>query len=179
MDVLNQKLQETEQQIRTMTKYSEVPLEVVGFSARTFNGLKRIGINTISDLAVFSLSDLKKVRNLGTASCNEIIKKMDEYGYILREHSFFPKKSIDMIDNQEILEEIQLNAQVVSKMEKEVESIKEKIAEKEKLLATYMNLIDRKRNLILREKELDDDIEAALKTLKELGVGKYVRRREK
>jgi len=51
---------------------------------RSYNCLKRAGINTIEDLTRRSREDMLKVRNLGLKSLEEVIKKLESYGFSLR-----------------------------------------------------------------------------------------------
>ena len=53
-------------------------------SVRSYNCLKRAGINTIQDLLKKSRNDMFKVRNLGAKSVEEVIQKLDSYGFTLR-----------------------------------------------------------------------------------------------
>lgn len=53
-------------------------------SVRSFNCLKRAGINTVGDLVNKSEEDMMKVRNLGRKSLEEVIWKMASLGYNLR-----------------------------------------------------------------------------------------------
>ena len=48
------------------------PLTETEISTRTFNALRRSGINTLGQLTQLTESDLKKVRNLGPKCCEEI-----------------------------------------------------------------------------------------------------------
>ena len=47
-------------------------------SVRSYNCLKRAGINTLGDIK--SEEQLRQVRNLGTHSVQEVIDKLREYG---------------------------------------------------------------------------------------------------
>ena len=51
---------------------------------RSYNCLKRAGINTIDDLCSKTPEDMMKVRNLGRRSLEEILYKMKELGLSLR-----------------------------------------------------------------------------------------------
>jgi DNA-directed RNA polymerase subunit alpha len=53
-------------------------IEDLDFSVRTYNCLKRAGINTIGDLVARSEEDMMKVRNLGKKSLEEVIQKLEE-----------------------------------------------------------------------------------------------------
>ena len=65
-------------------KLMELPIEEMDLSVRSYNCLKRAGINTIQDLLKKSRSDMFKVRNLGAKSVEEVIQKLDSYGFSLR-----------------------------------------------------------------------------------------------
>jgi DNA-directed RNA polymerase subunit alpha len=58
-------------------------IEDLDFSVRTYNCLKRAGINTIGDLVARSEEDMMKVRNLGKKSLEEVIEKLEELGLSL------------------------------------------------------------------------------------------------
>ena len=49
-------------------------------SVRSFNCLKRAGINTVGDLISKSPEEMMRVRNLGKKSLEEVIAKLEEYG---------------------------------------------------------------------------------------------------
>ena len=57
-------------------KVLEMTIEELGLSARSFNCLKRAGINTVEDLTNRSEEDMMKVRNLGRKSLDEVIGKL-------------------------------------------------------------------------------------------------------
>ena len=58
-------------------------IEDLDFSVRTYNCLKRAGINSIGDLVARSEEDMMKVRNLGKKSLEEVIQKLEELGLSL------------------------------------------------------------------------------------------------
>ena len=58
-------------------------IEELDFSVRSNNCLRRAGINTVGDLTNKSEDDLKKVRNLGTKSLEEVKKKLADLGLSL------------------------------------------------------------------------------------------------
>lgn len=62
----------------------EMSIEDMELSVRSFNCLKRAGINTVEDLTRKSKEDMLKVRNLGLKSLEEVIKKLEGYGLGLR-----------------------------------------------------------------------------------------------
>ncbi|WOC32612.1 MULTISPECIES: DNA-directed RNA polymerase subunit alpha [Caproicibacterium] len=65
-------------------KVLEMTIEELDLSVRSFNCLKRAGINTVGDLVNKSEEDMMKVRNLGRKSLEEVIWKMASLGYNLR-----------------------------------------------------------------------------------------------
>ncbi len=65
-------------------KLMELPIEEMDLSVRSYNCLKRAGINNIQDLLKKSKSDMFKVRNLGAKSVEEVIQKLENYGFNLR-----------------------------------------------------------------------------------------------
>lgn len=62
-------------------------LEELDFSVRTYNCLKRAGINTVGDLVARSEEDMMKVRNLGKKSLEEVIQKLEDMGLGLAKES--------------------------------------------------------------------------------------------
>ena len=65
-------------------KALEMTIEELDLSVRSFNCLKRAGINTVEDLVSKSEEDMMKVRNLGRKSLEEVIWKLAQLGYSLR-----------------------------------------------------------------------------------------------
>lgn len=66
-------------------KILELTIEEMDLSVRSFNCLKRAGINTVGDLIEKSEEDMMKVRNLGRKSLEEVINKLDSLGFKLTE----------------------------------------------------------------------------------------------
>ncbi len=60
-------------------------IEELDFSVRSFNCLKRAGINTVEDLINRTEDDMMKVRNLGRKSLEEVINKLASLGLALRD----------------------------------------------------------------------------------------------
>ena len=65
-------------------KVLEMTIEELDLSVRSFNCLKRAGINTVEDLIGKSEDDMMKVRNLGKKSLDEVVAKLTSLGYDLR-----------------------------------------------------------------------------------------------
>ena len=65
-------------------KVLEMTVEELDLSVRSYNCLKRAGINTVQELAGKSMDDMMKVRNLGKKSLEEVERKLKELGLALK-----------------------------------------------------------------------------------------------
>lgn len=65
-------------------KMLEMSIEELDLSVRSYNCLKRAGINTVQELTDKSMADMMKVRNLGRKSLEEIENKIDALGLSFR-----------------------------------------------------------------------------------------------
>lgn len=70
-------------------------IEDLDLSVRSFNCLKRAGINTVKDLVAMTEDELMKVRNLGRKSLEEVKKKLEDDNLTLT-----PGAEIEPIDEQ-------------------------------------------------------------------------------
>lgn len=68
----------------SVEKVLEMTIEELDLSVRSFNCLKRAGINTVEDLINKSEEDMMKVRNLGKKSLDEVVAKLESLGFGLR-----------------------------------------------------------------------------------------------
>ena len=59
-------------------------IEELDLSVRSFNCLKRAGINTVEDLINKSEDEMMKVRNLGRKSLEEVVEKLTSLGFSLQ-----------------------------------------------------------------------------------------------
>jgi DNA-directed RNA polymerase subunit alpha len=75
-----QKVEEEEPVEEVHDALHETIIEDLDFSVRTYNCLKRAGINTVGDLVAKTEADMMKVRNLGKKSLEEVVLKLDELG---------------------------------------------------------------------------------------------------
>jgi DNA-directed RNA polymerase subunit alpha len=66
-------------------KMLEMTIEELDFSVRSYNCLKRAGINTVQELTDRSEADMMKVRNLGRKSLEEVKVKLADLGLSLRQ----------------------------------------------------------------------------------------------
>lgn len=70
----------SEAQSDTTNKVLDMTIEELDLSVRSYNCLKRSGIQTVQDLAAKSEDDMIKVRNLGKKSLKEVKEKLVELG---------------------------------------------------------------------------------------------------
>lgn len=75
----------TEVQEEGGSKTMEMTIEDLDLSVRSYNCLKRAGINSVAELVQKSEEDMMKVRNLGRKSLEEVKKKLIELGLSLAE----------------------------------------------------------------------------------------------
>ena len=71
--------------INTETE-KETSIEALELSVRTFNILKRDGIDTIEQLVQKSQNEIKKIRGMGSRSYNEIVEKLEARDLSLRRY---------------------------------------------------------------------------------------------
>ena len=68
----------------TKGKVLEMNIDELELSVRSYNCLKRAGINTVEELCNKTPDDMMKVRNLGRKSLEEVLGKLQELGLQLR-----------------------------------------------------------------------------------------------
>ena len=66
-------------------KALDMNIDELELSVRSYNCLKRAGINTVGELVNKTADDMMKVRNLGRKSLDEVLAKLKELGLSLRE----------------------------------------------------------------------------------------------
>lgn len=67
-------------------KVLEMAIEELDLSVRSYNCLKRAGINTVQELTERTMDDMMKVRNLGKKSLEEVEQKLDTLGLSLKQN---------------------------------------------------------------------------------------------
>ncbi len=65
-------------------KVLEMNIEELDLSVRSYNCLKRAGVNTVEDLVCKSEDEMMKVRNLGKKSLEEVLQKLESMGLNLK-----------------------------------------------------------------------------------------------
>jgi len=78
VEIMVEKTEEAKNRILEMT------IEELDLSVRSYNCLKRAGINTVEDLTKRTEEDMMKVRNLGKKSLEEVQQKMAALGLSMR-----------------------------------------------------------------------------------------------
>ncbi len=84
IDLSDEPLPETlmvEKDDKGKEKILEMTIEELDLSVRSFNCLKRAGINTVNDLIEKSEEEMMKVRNLGKKSFDEVREKLSTLGF--------------------------------------------------------------------------------------------------
>lgn len=79
MDILVSREEDKQQ------KVLEMNIDDMDLSVRSYNCLKRAGIQTVEDLIKRTEEDMLKVRNLGRKSLDEVLEKIKSYGLQLKE----------------------------------------------------------------------------------------------
>ena len=78
VDVMVEKEDDQKEKVREMS------IDELELSVRSYNCLKRAGINTVEELTNKTPDDMMKVRNLGRKSLDEVYAKLKELGLSLR-----------------------------------------------------------------------------------------------
>jgi len=74
----------TEKEDNNKEKVLEMSIEEMDLSVRSYNCLKRAGINTVEDLVNKTEDEMIKVRNLGRKSLEEVLKRLEDFGLTLK-----------------------------------------------------------------------------------------------
>lgn len=86
---LSEKGQEAEVMVEndetSKEKVLEMSIDELELSVRSYNCLKRAGINTVEELTNKTPEDMMKVRNLGRKSLEEVLAKLNELGLSLNQ----------------------------------------------------------------------------------------------
>ena len=73
-----------EKEVNEQAKVLEMNIDELELSVRSYNCLKRAGINTVEELTNRTPDDMMKVRNLGKKSLEEVLNKLKELGLQLQ-----------------------------------------------------------------------------------------------
>jgi len=85
IESMGELISEEEREKSEKEKILNKTIEELDFSVRSYNCLKKSGINTLRDVIKYSPEEVIKIKNLGKKSLDEIKEKMNKYGYTLGE----------------------------------------------------------------------------------------------
>ena len=100
-------------------------IDELDLSVRTYNCLKRAGINTVGELRKMSREDFMKVRNFGRKSTEEVIDKLASMGLTLQGEQA-PPSSSDMLTRLIGLDEVKEQVRKIAafaRMKKDMEAL--------------------------------------------------------
>ena len=103
----------------------DLSIEELDLSVRSFNCLKRAGINTVGELRRMSRDDLMKVRNFGRKSQEEVIQKLASMSLTLRDEQEPPKSSDllrELIGLKDVKEQVR-KISAFARMKKDMEAL--------------------------------------------------------
>ena len=87
-----------EQEEKVVNKKYETRIEELDLSVRSFNCLKRAGLNTLGDLTQKTEEEMMRVRNLGRKSLKEVSMKLHERGLSFK-HQYDGDGGVDIFDD--------------------------------------------------------------------------------
>ena len=102
-DVISNQNYMFEPEEKITNKKLEKKIEELDLSVRSYNCLKRAGINVVGELTQKTSEEMMRVRNLGRKSLKEVIQKLHEIGLDLK-HSFDGDHSSFDFDDEEDVE---------------------------------------------------------------------------
>jgi DNA-directed RNA polymerase subunit alpha len=73
----------------------DIKIDDLDFSVRTYNCLKRQGIESLDELRNYTPEDLMNIRNFGQKSYDEVVDKLQEYGFEMRKPASATAETID------------------------------------------------------------------------------------
>jgi len=81
-----------------------IPIDMLGFSARSSNSLERAGIKYIGELVLMSENEIKSIKNLGKKSLDEIMSTLEAQGFG-KDYTLDGKVRADLIEKIKQLKE--------------------------------------------------------------------------
>ena len=91
LEYLREDIEEEEEEEENSEKDNnmlDTKIEELDLTVRSFNCLKKAGIEEVGQLAKLSMADLLKIKNLGRKSLDEILEKMKELGFDLNQNEY-------------------------------------------------------------------------------------------
>lgn len=112
----------------------ESPIEELLLSARAYNALIRDGIKTIEQLINYTDQDLLKIRNLGAKSLEEVITRLQGYGFSLK------KVEVKSIEKESSIAKLEFTFQISEVLRaNEIETVGQLIGYTEQELLKILN----------------------------------------
>lgn len=144
-----------EAQIEDLQKQINIPIEQLDLSARSFNSLRREGINSLQDLLHKSEGELLKIRGMGNMTYNKTITKLKEYGIVFNQDG-----KLDFENSQEQTE-LSDDEEKIEALQDEVETIDEntEITEEKKEKTEKEMLIEKREQLQRKARRIQEKIE--------------------
>lgn len=90
-----------EREEKVSNKKLDKKIEELDLSVRSYNCLKRAGINTVGDLTQKNEEEMMRVRNLGRKSLKEVVQKLREIGLDLRRSYDMDSSYLEDDENEE------------------------------------------------------------------------------
>ena len=87
-----------------LTGLPEIPVAELDLSVRTYNSLKRSGIENLKQLAALSPTEITQIRNLGKTCFEEIVNVLEKYGSDTKEHRLLLKNYKAPVDKRKFTE---------------------------------------------------------------------------
>lgn len=87
MENLREEIEEEEEIIEDVEEKNDVnglKIDELDLTVRSYNCLKKAGIKTLGELVVLNVPELLKIKNFGRKSLTEIMAKLKEYGFDLK-----------------------------------------------------------------------------------------------
>lgn len=104
-DIINDEEYMYEREEKVSNKKLEKKIEEMDLSVRSYNCLKRAGINTVGELTQKTEEEMMRVRNLGRKSLKEVVTKLHELGLDLRRSYEVDHQYDEVIDEDDVDDE--------------------------------------------------------------------------
>jgi DNA-directed RNA polymerase subunit alpha len=79
-----------------VSRARDIKIDDLDFSNRTYNCLKRQGIETLEELRNYPEEELMNIRNFGQKSLDEVRDKLKEYGYEMRRSTAVDAETLEV-----------------------------------------------------------------------------------
>lgn len=147
--------------INVPPRISDISVEEIGLSSRSFNGLARAGAQTLGDLFTNfnSVEDLMRIRNIGITSVNEIIEKVQVYcpEYTVDEINVIPAEEDSFISKvQSLIEAVKLASTEDASSKIVLADLEQLVTDASQFHSTKNELRDAKRTILNLKGSIDE-----------------------